>query len=420
MKLIQPFRGLRPPVDSAALVSAPPYDVINRKEARALAANNPQSFLHVSKAEIDLPDTIEAFDSRVYETARRRLVAMVASGLLIEESEPCFYLYRLEMDQRQQLGLVATASVAAYLSGRIKKHEFTRPDKEEDRTRLAETLKAHTGPVFLIHRPNPGVHKAVAAALAVADSLYDFTDENGVRHTFWRVPDPILVADLVTAFEALDSVYIADGHHRSAAAVRISEGLRTSPNPPPDEAMVHRFLSVLFPADQVRILDYNRVVRDLNGHTVDGFLDAIRVNFKLIPDTSPVRPTAKRCFGLYLRDRGWYRLELDPKIQPPPGSPPQENLDVSLLSRYLLEPILGIHDPRRDSRIDFVGGIRGMEGVMARVDAKEMAAGFSLCPTALEEMMKVADAGQVMPPKSTWFEPKLRDGLVIQPFGFIG
>ncbi|HIJ83516.1 MAG: Uncharacterized conserved protein UCP033563 [Magnetococcales bacterium] len=416
MKLIQPFRGLRPPPELAQAVSAPPYDVINRKEAKVFAAGNPHSFLHVSKAEIDLPEHVESGDPLVYETARRRLESMVRSGFLLADSEPCLYLYRLEMAQRQQLGLVATASVNSYQSGRIKKHEFTRPDKEEDRTRLALSLQAHTGPVFLIHRPNSGVHAATQAAMDGAERLYDFTGGDAIRHTFWRIPDPVRIADLVNAFEALDYVYIADGHHRSAAAVRVCEGRRNQPDPPPWDASVNRFLSVLFPSDQVRILDYNRVVRDLHGYTPESFLDALRTRFFVSPATDPVKPQTKRCFGLYLRQVGWFRLEIKPEVQLSPDSLPQDRLDVSLLSQHLLEPILGIHDPRRDSRIDFVGGIRGMEGLMNQVDANEMAAGFSLCPTDLEELMLVADADQVMPPKSTWFEPKLRDGLIIQTF----
>ncbi|MBF0110024.1 MAG: DUF1015 domain-containing protein [Magnetococcales bacterium] len=416
MKLIQPFSGLRPPPALAATLSAPPYDVINRKEAQALAAGHPHSILHVTKAEINLPDEVETGDPRVYQEARRRLDRMISSGLLLREETPSLYLYRLRMAGREQLGLVAAASVAAYRSGRIKKHEFTRPDKEEDRTRLAEALKAHTGPVFLIHRPQPVVGKAIASALATAELLYDFTAADGIGHAFWRVFDPQRILDLVTAFETLDPVYIADGHHRSAAAARVCQSAHNNnPNPPPDEAPVNRFLSVLFPSDQVRIMDYNRVVRDLNGHSPERFLETISQQFRVRPAPSPVRPVAKATFGLYLRQRGWFHLKLDSAFRPAADIPPQDRLDVSLLSRFLLEPVLGIHDPRRDPRIDFVGGIRGMDGLVAHVEANAMAAGFSLFPTSLEELMQVADANEVMPPKSTWFEPKLRDGLVIQP-----
>lgn len=416
MKLIQPFCGLRPPSNLAEKISAPPYDVINRQEARAFAAGNPHSFLHVSKAEINLPQSVPPADPRVYALARQRLDAMVQSGILLTESEPCFYLYRLEMASRQQLGLVAAAAVSAYQSGRIKKHEFTRPDKEEDRTRLAEALQAHSGPVFLIHRPSADITTATQAALEVSECLYDFTGDDGIGHKIWRVAEPNLIQSLVAAFEALECVYIADGHHRSAAAARVCERRHAEPNPPQSDAPINRFLSVLFPANQVKIFDYNRVVRDLHGHTPDSFLSAIGVNFHVSPSDTPVKPTAKRSFGLYLRPLGWFRLQLKEAIQPQAEILPQDHLDVSLLARHLLEPILGIHDPRRDTRIDFVGGIRGMEGVMARVDSDEMAAGFSLFPTDMEDLMQVADAGQVMPPKSTWFEPKLRDGLIVQTF----
>ncbi|MEO5328524.1 MAG: DUF1015 family protein [Magnetococcus sp. THC-1_WYH] len=416
MKLIQPFCGLRPPSNLAAKISAPPYDVLNRAEAKALAVGNPHSFLHVSKAEINLPEEIPPSDPQVYAAARQRLDAMVHSGFLLKESEPCFYLYRLRMAHRQQLGLVAAASVPAYQSGRIKKHEFTRPDKEEDRTRLAEALQAHSGPVFLIHRPHAKIMAATQAALETSECLYDFTGDDGIGHTVWRIGEPKLIQALVLAFEALDHVYIADGHHRSAAAARVCERHHADPTPPAHDAPIQRFLSVLFPADQVQIFDYNRVVRDLHGHTPDGFLEVIAAHFHVAPSATPVKPTARRHFGLYLGSRGWFTLVLKEAIQPDANALPQDRLDVSLLARHLLEPLLGIHDPRRDARIDFVGGIRGMEGVMARVDSGEMAAGFSLFPTDLEDLMQVADAGQVMPPKSTWFEPKLRDGLIIQTF----
>ncbi|MBF0347012.1 MAG: DUF1015 domain-containing protein [Magnetococcales bacterium] len=414
MKLIQPFRGLRPPPTLAREVSAPPYDVLNRKEAKALAAGNPHSILHVTKAEINLPEEVETGDLRVYEAARQRLQHMVHTGVLLEESQPCLYLYRLEMNGRQQMGLVVAASIAAYQSGRIKKHEFTRPDKEEDRTRLAEALQAHTGPVFLIHRPDPTIASATREALAMSEPLYSFTSADGIGHAFWRISDPGMIARLVDAVETLNAVYIADGHHRSAAAARVCERRHASANPPPADAPVNRFLSVMFPSDQVRILDYNRVVRDLNGHTPETFLAAVGTLFRVTPAAAPVKPTSRHSFGMYLRQRGWYELELNPQIWPSRDAPPQERLDVSLLSHHLLEPLLGIRDPRRDARIDFVGGIRGMEGLAAHVETHAMAVGFSLYPPDLSDLMQVADADQVMPPKSTWFEPKLRDGLIIQ------
>ncbi|MBF0436729.1 MAG: DUF1015 domain-containing protein [Magnetococcales bacterium] len=416
MKIIAPFRGLRPLTALAKAISAPPYDVINRTEAKILAAGNPHSFLHVSRAEINLPDEVSATDPSVYAMARNRLRAMIDAGWLVEDSQPCLYAYRLTMDGRQQLGWVGLASVAAYQSGRIKKHELTRPDKEEDRTRLAEALQAHAGPVFLLHRPDAGIRQATDAALAAAELLYDVTTDDGIGHTLWRVADVRATGDLEAAFERIPCLYIADGHHRSAAAVRVAETRAASTHPPAPESSVNRFLSVVFPADQLRIMDYNRVVRDLHGYTVDSFLQAISGHFIIHPAAQPVKPVAKHHFGLYLPTRGWFQLQLDPRFHPPADTPPRDCLDVALLDRYLLAPVLNIHDPRRDPRIDFVGGIRGMEGLMAHCDGNGMAAGFSLYPPDLEDLMRVADAGQIMPPKSTWFEPKLRDGLVIQSF----
>lgn len=417
MKLIEPFRGLRPLESLARAISAPPYDVVSRTEAKILAAGNPHSFLHVSRAEINLPDEVSATDPLVYKTAQDRLRAMIAAGWLVLEAKPCLYAYRLTMDGRHQLGWVGLASVAAYQSGRIKKHELTRPDKEEDRTRLAEVLQAHAGPVFLLHRPDNGIRQATATGLALAQVMVDITTDDGIGHTLWRLDDVQAMAALVAAYENIDCLYIADGHHRSAAAVRVAQNRAAGTHPPPPEASVNRFLSVVFPADQLRILDYNRVVRDLHGYTADSFLQAMSGHFIIKPSSEPVKPVAKHHFGLYLPDRGWFQLQLDGHFHPRSDtSSPQDRLDVALLDRYVLAPILNIHDPRRDPRIDFVGGIRGMEGLVAHCDGNAMAAGFSLYPPDLEDLMQVADAGQIMPPKSTWFEPKLRDGLIIQTF----
>ena len=416
MRLIKPFPGWRPRPGLERQVAAPPYDVLDSDEARRLAAGNPHSFLHVSKAEIDLDAGIPAGDDRVYETARANFQRMRDDGVLVQDPRDCLYLYRLIMDGREQVGVVATAAVAAYRQNRIKKHEFTRPDKEADRTNHAQRIGAHSGPVFLIHRHAAAIDALVRQGMAAAP-VNDFVADDGIRHTLWQVDDPELIERLTATFDALPAVYVADGHHRSAAAQcvqkRISDQLRAEGGAVTGEEPWNWFLTVLFPDSQVRILDYNRVVRDLNGLSAAAFLERISDVFTVTPSATPVRPARKHRFGLYLAGR-WHELALDPARVD--RSDPVARLDVALLSQHLLEPVLGITDPRRDTRIDFVGGSRGLAGLMARVDSGEMAAAFALYPTALADLMAVADAGQVMPPKSTWFEPKLRDGLVIQIF----
>ena len=411
MKLIQPFPGWRPKAELVERVSAPPYDVLNRQEAAKLALDNPDSFLHVSKAEIDLPEEVSPYDQLVYETARKRFTKMQESGLLQQDPAPYLYLYRLEMDGREQLGLVAAASVEAYNQGRIKKHEFTRPAKEDDRTKISDALSAHSGPVFLTYRHSSRIDELAANWIASTPPVYDFTASDGIHHTLWVVTDKAVLDGLVAAFEALPSLYVADGHHRSAAASRVAALRRDKAPATEEEISADRFLSVIFPDDQMHILDYNRVVCDLNGLSNTQFLATVAKNFTVTPSPTPFKPFQRNSFGMYLSGE-WYQLQLAPeKID---ETDPVARLDVSLLNQHLIDPILGIHDPRRDPRIDFVGGIRGLQGLMDRVDSGEMKVAFSMYPTALAELMSVADAGQVMPPKSTWFEPKLRDGLVIQ------
>lgn len=408
MKLIQPFPGWRPRPGVAHRVAAPPYDVLSSDEARRLVQGNPDSFLHVSKAEINLASSVSPYDDRVYAEARARFEAMChgtagQTALLHQDPAPFLYVYRLEMQGLVQVGVVAAASVAAYHNNRIRKHELTRPDKENDRTRLAETLSAHTGPVFLTYRHAHKIDALVAEVQRSAPPEEAFQTDDGVHHSLWVVRNPVDIHGLVKGFEAQPYLYVADGHHRSAAAARVQA----------QRSAADRFLCVLFPDNQVTILDYNRVVQDLNGLTPSAFLQEVGQRFVVTPSPEPVRPDGPRCFGLYL-ERQWYRLELaagDVGLSDPVAS-----LDVSLLSQHLLQPILGIMDLRRDKRIDFVGGIRGMAGLMARVDSGEMAVAFSLFPTQLDALMAVADADLIMPPKSTWFEPKLRDGLVVQTF----
>jgi uncharacterized protein (DUF1015 family) len=403
MKLIQPFAGWRPRPGLASRVAAPPYDVISSSEARQLAMGNPDSFLHVSKAEINLDPALPADDPLVYQTAAERFARMRHEGVLQQDPAPCLYIYRLIMGQREQTGVVAAASVQAYRNNRIRKHELTRPDKENDRTRLAETLSAHSGPVFLIYRQTDAVDALVRQIQHAAPPDESFQADDGIEHALWVVRDLQQVETLVALFEQQPRLYIADGHHRSAAAARVYAKRPTA----------DRFLSVLFPDSQLEILDYNRVVKDLNGLTPPAFLHALEERFQVTPAAAAVRPDRPRCFGLYL-DRQWYRLTLDPRHVD--ANDAVARLDVSLLERHLLQPVLGIQDMRRDQRIDFVGGIRGMSALESLVDSGKMAAAFSLFPTQLAELLAVADADQIMPPKSTWFEPKLRDGLVVQTF----
>jgi uncharacterized protein (DUF1015 family) len=405
MSLIKPFRGLRPSAHHAADVAAPPYDVLSTDEARLRADGRPWSFLHISKPEIDLPPSTDPYAPQVYAKAVENLNRMLAAGILHRDARPCYYAYRLQMGEHVQTGFVVAASVAAYDSGRIKKHEFTRPDKEDDRVRQIEALNAQTGPVLLAYPPSPRADALLAQASAGAPTAEVVADD-GIRHTLWQVADETLISDITAAFERMRSLYIADGHHRSAAASRVAAARRKSGN----EQASDYFLAVIFPHHQMKILDYNRVVKDLNGLTEADFLARVCEHYTVTAAETPVKPALPGEVGLYLPGR-WFRIAIDPKLIP---ADPVARLDVSLLSDHLLGPVLGITDLRRDKRIDFVGGIRGLPELEKRVNSGEMAAAFAMHPTNLADLMAVADAGQVMPPKSTWFEPKLADGLVSQ------
>jgi len=408
MPLIQPFAGLRPAAGLAAEVAAPPYDVLNTEEARAQTLKKKWSFLHVSKPEIDLPPGIDPCLPKVYEKGRENFIRMMSEGVLVRDQTDCFYIYRLTMGGRTQTGLVAAASVAAYDQNRIRKHEFTRPDKEDDRVRHIDALNAQTGPVFLTYRHNDNVDGMVAD-ITLTEPEVDITAPDGVRHTLWVVEDAKVVGKLSNAFNGIDYLYIADGHHRSAAASRVA-GMRAESNPVHNgDENYNYFLSVIFPDNQTRILDYNRVVRDLNGLSPNEFLDCVRKRFQVEKEDGPLKPDSARQFGMYLAG-SWYRLRINSELVP--LDDPVARLDVSLLADNIIGPVLGITDPRRDKRIDFVGGIRGLKELERRVDSGEMVLAFSMFPTSLESLMAVADADQVMPPKSTWFEPKLADGLV--------
>jgi uncharacterized protein (DUF1015 family) len=404
MSLIRPFRGLRPKPENAKDVIAPPYDVLNTQEARERAMGRPYSFLHISKPEIDLPEGTDPYDARVYATGASNLQKLVADGILIRDDKPLYYAYRLIMGEHIQIGLVAVASVKDYDSNRIRKHEFTRPDKEDDRVRQVDALNAQTGPVFLTYRHNNTVDSIINKTIKT-QPVYDLTADDGVQHTIWLIDNDADIETLTSTFDAMSCLYIADGHHRSAAASRVA-AMRGSAE---DDASYSYFLTVIFPDNQMKILDYNRVIKDLNGLSKPDFLQKVAEKFDVEESNQQVKPAKAGEFGMYL-DHQWYRLTI--KNDCIPKDDPVGRLDVSLLQSNLIAPILNISDPRRDKRIDFVGGIRGLEELERRVNSGEMAVAFALHATQLDELMSVADAEEVMPPKSTWFEPKLADGLV--------
>jgi uncharacterized protein (DUF1015 family) len=390
-------------------VAAPPYDVMSTAEARDMAAGRPLSFLHISRPEVDLPADTDAYADAVYAKARENLDRMLADGVLVRDASPRYYRYRLTMGDHRQTGLVAAASVAAYDADRIRKHEHTRPVKENDRVRQIDALDAQTGPVFLVYRADPAIDRLIADTDDDSTPEVDITAADGVRHEVWPITDSEQIAALTRAFDGVEALYVADGHHRSAAAARVAARRRASAAQPDPEAAYEYFLSVIFPHDQLQILPYNRLVKDLRGLDAKTFLARLAVPFEVTPSPLPVDPERPGDFGMYL-DGQWYRLRLDPRRIP--WDDPVGRLDVSLLQDNLIEPLLGIVDPRRDERIDFVGGIRGLAGLTARVDSGEMRVAFALHATRIADLLAVADAGEVMPPKSTWFEPKLADGLV--------
>ncbi|MBK8743931.1 MAG: DUF1015 domain-containing protein [Propionivibrio sp.] len=406
--LIRPFTGLRPRSELAAAVAAPPYDVLSSDEARQRAAGKPYSFLHISKAEIDLPPDVDHYSPEVYARSAENLRTLINAGVIVRDAKPCYYAYQLAMGSHTQTGLIAVASVADYDSNRIRKHEFTRPDKEDDRVRQIEALNAQTGPVLLAHPDSDDAERLIAAA-ASGVPVADVTADDGISHRIWLIDDDVAIERISAVFSAMPSLYIADGHHRSAAASRVAAARRGQGRPDSAEY----FLAVIFPARQMRILDYNRVVSDLNGHSVDDFLKAVGEHFAVTASTVPVKPERTGTFGMYVDGR-WHHLSIRPDFVP--TSDPVRRLDVSVLSEQLLGPILGIIDLRRDTRIDFVGGIRGLAELERRVrhggETGGKAVAFSMHPTPMSDLMSVADAGEVMPPKSTWFEPKLADGLV--------
>jgi len=401
--LIKPFRALRPAPGRAAEVLAPPYDVLSSAEARQRAKGKPWSFLHISKPEIDLDAAIDPYDGAVYAKAHENLERMIEAGVLMRDARPCYYVYRLTRHGHAQTGLAVAASVADYDRNRIRKHELTTPVKEDDRVRQIDAVNAQTGPVMTAYPGAPEIDAMLARASARAPDV-DVAADDGVRHDLWVIDDDATIAALTRAFDALPALYIADGHHRSAAASRVAKARNGG-----GSESHHYFLAVLFPHHEMTILDYNRVIRDLNGRSLEELIRELKKRFAVTPSNRSVRPTASGEFGMFLAGR-WYRLTLRPELVP--ANDPIGWLPITLLTRNVIEPLFGIMDPRTDKRIDFVGGARGLEGLEQRVASGDMAVAFALYPTQMDELMAVADAHGIMPPKSTWFEPKLADGMV--------
>ncbi len=399
MATIHPFPALRPKPELAAQICELPYDVMSSEEARAMAAGNPLSFLHVSKPEIDLPPGTDLYSDAVYAKGAENFAKLIRDGALAQDRQPCFYLYRQIMGGHAQVGLVAAASCEEYLKNIIKKHEFTRPDKEDDRVRHIETLNSQTGPVFLTYRAVAAMDDFVKRKTAGTPAV-DFTAKDGVRHTAWVVSDAADIAFIAAEFAKIPFLYIADGHHRSAAAGRVYQSRKGAGHSA-------TFLTVIFPHNQMQILPYNRVLKDLNGLTPEQLLAKLEAVFLITPHGS-AKPTKKHELALYLGGQ-WHTLHFRPQFAA--TNDPIEKLDVTLLQKYVLAPVFGIDDPRTSKRINFVGGIRGTGELEKLVNSGEYACAFSMFPTSIEDLMTIADAGGIMPPKSTWFEPKLRDAM---------
>ena len=405
----KPFRGYRPRSGLINQVASPPYDVMNEQEAREMAAGNPLSFLHVVRAEIDLAPGVDVHSDEVYEKSAGNLQRLIDDGVLIRDKSPCFYIYQLTMGKHVQRGLMAGVSVSEYEEGLIKKHEFTRMEKEDDRARHVDLVNANTGPVMITYKARPEIDGFIDQVCSPHEPVYDFNSDDGIRHTMWVVSDAGQVERLQDLFGKVGALYIADGHHRSAAAYRV-RNLRKERNPKQTGSEAYNyFLGVLFPDNQLQILGYYRAVKDLNGLSADEFIANVKGNFE-VHVTDMTVPSKPRQFSMFL-DGKWYRLiaregTFDEKD-------PVERLDVAILQKNLLQPILGIDDPRTDDRIDFIGGIRGTKELEKRC-GEDMKVAFALYPTTVTQLMDIADNGQVMPPKSTWFEPKLRSGMVVR------
>lgn len=405
MAKILPFKALRPAAELAPKVASRPYDVLNSKEAKVEAQGNSYSFLHITKSEIDLPETIDIHSKEVYEKAKQNLNAFIQRNVLFRESKPCYYIYELVMNGRSQTGLVCASSLDDYENDVIKKHEFTRPEKEEDRINHIKTTGAQTGNVFLAYRNVEAIDNLLTQWKKDRNAVYNFTADDNIQHTIWVINDSESIGYITSLFEeSVPNTYIADGHHRAASAAKVRVALNGNSN---DES--NYFLTTLFPASQLHIMDYNRVVKDLNNLSVEDFLEQVGKDFDIEKSgENEVRPAHLHEFGLYL-DKNWYTLTAKEGTF---SNDPIGVLDVTILQNNILDKILGIKDPRTDKRIDFIGGIRGLEELVKKVDSGEMAAAFSLYPVSIQQLFDIADSGNVMPPKSTWFEPKLRDGLL--------
>jgi uncharacterized protein (DUF1015 family) len=410
MSQIKPFRAFRPKADLAGQVASVPYDVINTKEARALAQGNPYSFLHVGRPEIDLPEGIDEHDDKVYAMGAANLKKFIAEGTLYHEDKPCLYVYQQKMGDHVQAGIVALCSAKEYENDLIKKHEYTRKDKEDDRTRHVTEQGANAEPVFLTYRAVPYIDHVVDTVRKGTPD-YDVVTPDGIGHTVWTIRDEVVIGELVAFFNGVPALYIADGHHRTAAAIRYAQARRAAASQPTEEEPFESFMAVVFPHNQLKIMDYNRVVKDLNGLSPEAFLAKVGEKFEIAPTSQP-QPEQAASFGMFFQGQ-WHRLTA--KTGSFPASDPVKSLDVSILQDNLLDPILGIKDPRTDTRIDFVGGIRGMKELEKRVN-EGAAVAFAMFPTSLVQLMAVSDAGQIMPPKSTWFEPKLRSGLLVRVY----
>lgn len=409
MAILKPFKAIRPKDEYASQVGALPYDVMNSEEAREMVKDKPYSFLHVDKAEVDLPKGIDIYSAEVYEKAKENLDALSEKGICKQDEKPMLYIYRQIMSGREQTGIVGCTAVDDYINNVIKKHEFTRADKEADRIRHVDTLDANTGPIFLTHRENKTVTDITENWKNTHTPCYDFVSDDGVSQTVWVIDDDTVIDALVKEFQEIPYLYIADGHHRCASAVRVGER-RRGDGEYDKNAEFNFFLSVIFPCDQLKIMDYNRVIADLNGNTSEEFIEKMSEKFIVEEaEISPYAPQERHTFGMYL-DNKWYKVTAKPEFIN--ENDPVLCLDVSILQNNLITPILNITDPRTDKRIDFVGGIRGL-GELERRCAEGMRLAFAMYPTSLNELMDIADAGQVMPPKSTWFEPKLLSGLFI-------
>jgi len=411
MAVVKPFKGLRPNPEVADKVAALPYDVMNREEAKKMAEGNPYSFLHVSRSEIDLADSVDPYSSEVYEKASENLKNMAKEGIMIQDKEPRYYIYRQIMEGRAQTGLVACSSIDEYLNDIVKKHEFTRPEKEVDRINNFDYCNANTEPVFFTYRAQKEISDTTNKWVQDHKPVYDFTSEDGITHILWVIDDASVIGSLEEMFKKVSYLYIADGHHRTASAVKVGLKRREeNPNYKGDEAF-NFVMTVIFPDEELMIMDYNRVVKDLNGLTKEEFLSKAGEVFEIeeYKGEGQYKPVERHTFGMFLEDK-WYKLTAKGHVVD--ESDIVERLDVSILQKNLLHPILGIENPRTDKRIDFVGGIRGLKELERRTHV-DMKIAFALYPPSMEELFAIADIGEVMPPKSTWFEPKLRSGLFV-------